>query len=73
MAKKPLLDATSRPSTAYSEFTKNYRSSENVVDQRDGNGDLRAVMDKDFVENLTTQTRKVSPDEAIRKTHLERR
>lgn len=34
MAKKPLLDATSRPPTKYSDFTRNYRMSANFEDRR---------------------------------------
>lgn len=34
MAKKPKLDATSRPDSPYSEYTRNYRTSENVEDRR---------------------------------------
>lgn len=34
MAKKPLLDATSRPESTYSAFTKNYRASDSIIDRR---------------------------------------
>ena len=34
MAKKPLLDATSRPDSPYSDFTRGYRMSDNVIDNR---------------------------------------
>lgn len=34
MAKKPTLDATSRPESKFSSFAKSYRQSENVEDRR---------------------------------------
>lgn len=43
--RKLVLDATTRTPTKYSDFTKGYRSSSNLIDQRDGQGDLRVAMD----------------------------
>lgn len=34
MARKPLLDATSRPESPFSSFTKGYRQSRNIEDRR---------------------------------------
>lgn len=119
MARKPLLDATSRPATAYSEWTKNYRQSANVKDRRgkmwdkptetpvDALYDSRQKMGDprlsrggpggmtgrvkedtstldDYASDMagfgmksgdttpTSSTRKVSAEEAIRRTHTER-
>lgn len=37
------LDATSRAPTKYSDFTKGYRQSSNLIDQRDGQGEWRVA------------------------------
>lgn len=42
MAKKLLLDATSKPKSTFGEFTRGYRQSDNVIDSRDGDGTSRA-------------------------------
>lgn len=109
MAKRPVLDATSRPKSAFSDWTKNYRQSTNIVDERakqyrptdtpkdaeygtvsngkiqgrpasasndttpDDNSDDIRTMGGGRKTETPTSTRKVSPDEAIRKTHIERR
>lgn len=115
MARKPNLDATSRAATAYSDFTKNYRQSSNVLDQRDGKGYQRdheargsptpkdaeygartssgrigrtssagdtqtpddyATSDIGSKSSPTTppnSTRKVDPEEAVQRTHRDRK
>ena len=41
MAKKPLLDATSRPDSPYSDFTRGYRMSDNVIDKRNTQNEMK--------------------------------
>lgn len=45
MAKKPLLDATSKPKSTFGSFTAGYRQSGNIEDKRDGRGEIRARTD----------------------------
>lgn len=107
MAKKPLLDATSRPPSAFSAFTAGYRLSSNVEDRRgkkqydptDTPSDYTAGMtstsgsasrpktEEDEMYGTSSNkgdttpssrtsgstTRKVDAEEAIRRTHIERK
>lgn len=69
MAERLLLDATSKPKSTYSEWTKGYRQSENVIDQREPRFQAEALMNYPRTPN---KTRKVDADEAVRITSEER-
>jgi hypothetical protein len=58
MAKKPLLDATSRPKTAYSDWTKGYRTSDNVEDRRGAQSEQAYV---DYVGGMMKRMDKIQP------------
>lgn len=70
--------------SAYRDFTKSYRQSDNIVDQRDGKGEARYMQQVQeeidsmlgggkHQDRLPTNTRKVDAEEAVRKTHFERK